>query len=155
MRLAVFVAIATAGAASPSSAEPGLQQTVMAFLNSYAGGDKAAVIAAVEPNVHLYGSDLSETYNGVGGASDMFDHDMRLWGGSAKFGTMWHVTAVREGNLESIVFDIPFTAGRNPTVTVRFAMVWHLEGDIWKLAQSSNTVPTIGQSATAPLKHAP
>ena len=155
MRLAVSAAMALACAASPSAAEPNLQQAVMAFLNSCANGDKAAVIAAVEPNVHLYGSDLSETYTGAEGAGEMFDQDMKLWGGAAKFGTMWHATTVREGNLESIVFDIPFTAGRNPTVTMRFAMVWHLEGDVWKLAQSSNTVPTVGQSVADILKRNP
>jgi len=154
MRLVLLTAAALAAGATPAAAQADLTQTVTAFLNSYAGGDKAAVIAAVEPNVHLYGSDLSETYNGVEGAADMFDKDMRLWGGAAKFGTMWHVTAVREGSLESIMFDIPFTAGRGPAVTARFAMVWHLEGDVWKLAQSSNSVPTTGQSAGDILKRA-
>ena len=153
MRLVLLTAAALT-AATPAAAQADLTQAVTAFLNSYAGGDKAAVIAAVEPNVHLYGSDLSETYNGVEGAADMFDKDMRLWGGAAKFGTMWHVTAVREGNLESIMFDIPFTAVRNPAVTVRFAMVWHLEGETWKLAQSSNSVPAIGERAGDILKHA-
>ncbi len=155
MRLVFLTAAALACTAAPAAAQADLTQAVSAFLNSYAGGDKAAVIAAVEPNVHLYGNGLSETYNGVEGAGDMFDHDMRLWGGSAKFGTMWHVTAVREGNLESIVFDIPFTAGRNGTITERFAMVWHLEGDTWKLAQSSNSVPATGQGAGDAPKHAP
>ncbi|HEX4295897.1 MAG TPA: nuclear transport factor 2 family protein [Rhizomicrobium sp.] len=154
MRLVLLTAAALACTAAPAAAQADLTQVVSAFLNSYADGDKAAVIAAVEPNVHLYGSDLSQTYNGVEGAGDMFDKDMRLWGGSAKFGTMWHVTGVREGNLESIMFDIPFTAGRNPTVTVRYAMVWHLEGDTWKLAQSSNSVPTTGQGAGDAVKHA-
>jgi hypothetical protein len=155
MRLVLPTAAALICAATPVAAQADLTQAVTAFLNSYAGGDKAAVIATVEPNVHLYGGDLSQTYNGVEGAAEMFDHDMRLWGGAAKFGTMWHVTAVREGNLETIMFDIPFTAGRSGTVTVRFAMVWHLEGDTWKLAQSSNCVPTTGQSAGDILKHAP
>lgn len=155
MRLALLTAAALACAATQAAAQADLTQAVSAFLNSYAGGDKAAVIAAVEPNVHLYGSGLSETYNGVEGAADMFDHDMRLWGGAAKFGTMWHVTAVREGNLESIVFDIPFTAGRSGTVTERFAMVWHLEGDTWKLAQSSTSVPATGQGEGDVVKPAP
>lgn len=154
MRLVLLTAAMLACGATQAAAQADLTQAVSAFLNSYANGDKAAVIAAVEPNVHLYGSGLSETYNGVEGASDMFDKDTRLWDGSAKFGTMWHVTAVREGNLESIMFDIPFTAGRIGTVTERFAMVWHLEGDTWKLAQSSISVPATGQSAGDVLKHA-
>ena len=154
MRLMLLTAAMLAGAATPAAAQADLTQAVSAFLNSYASGDKAAVIAAVEPNVHLYGVDLSQTYNGVEGAADMFDHDLRLWGGAAKFGTMWHVTAVREGNLESIMFDIPFTAGASGTVTERFAMVWHLEGETWKLAQSSTSLPATGQSAGGTLTHA-
>jgi ketosteroid isomerase-like protein len=151
MRLAVAAAIA-AICAMPASAEPSLQQTVTAFLNAYAAGDKAAVINAVEPNVQLYGSDVSEVYKGAQGASDMFDADVKLWGGAAKFGTMWHVSGARDGRLASIMFDVPFTVAKNPTVTVRFAMVWVLDGGEWKLIQSSNTVPTVGQSASDILK---
>ena len=69
MRLVLLTAAALACAVTPAAAQVDLTQAVTAFLNSYAGGDKAAVIAAVEPNVHLYGSGLSETYNGVEGAA--------------------------------------------------------------------------------------
>jgi len=62
--------------AFPACAEPNLQQTVGAFLNAYATGDKAGVIAAVDPNVQLYAG--SETYKGLEGASDLFDHDRAL-----------------------------------------------------------------------------
>jgi hypothetical protein len=153
MRFALVAAVA-AFFTVPASAEPNLQQAVTAFLNAYAGGDKATVVDALEPGVQLYGSDVSEVYKGVQGASDMLDADMKLWGGRAKFGTMWHVSGVRDGRLASIMFDVPFTAGKNPTVTVRFAMVWALDGDAWKLAQSSNMIPTVGQSASDIVKAA-
>jgi len=52
---------------------------------------------------------------------------------------MWHVSTVREGNLASIMFDVPFTAGGRSQVTMRFAMVWHLEAGGWKLAQSASS----------------
>jgi hypothetical protein len=146
MRFAVVAALA-AICAVPASAEPSLQQTVSAFLNAYAAGDKATVINTLEPDVQLYGSDASEVYRGVQGASDMFDANMKLWGGTARFGTMWHVSAVRDGRLATIMFDVPFTAGKNPTVTVRFAMAWVLDSGEWKLMQSCNTVPTVGQAA--------
>ena len=68
-------------------------------------------------------------------------------GGAARFGTLRHVTSVREGNLASIMFDVPFTAGKNAPVTVRVAMVWHLEAGAWKLVQSGSTVPAVGQGA--------
>jgi ketosteroid isomerase-like protein len=153
MRLVLAAAIAGL-CAVPASAEPNLQQTVSAFLNAYAAGDKATVIDAIEPNVQLYGSDISEVYKGVQGASDMFDADMKLWGGTAKFGTMWHASAMRDGRLATIMFDVPFTAGKNPTVTVRFAMAWVLEGGEWKLIQSSTTVPSVGQGVSDILKSA-
>jgi ketosteroid isomerase-like protein len=152
MRLVLVAAIA-ALCAVPAWAEPNLQQTVTAFLDAYAAGDKAAVMNAVEPNVQLYGSDVSEVYKGAQGASDMFDADMKLWGGTARFGTMWHVSGVRDGHLASIMFDVPFTAAKNPTVTVRFAMVWALDGGDWKLVQSSNAVPTVGQRASDKVAH--
>lgn len=148
MRAALPAALAVVLAA-PAEAAPDLRQAVTEYLDAYAAGDKATVIADVEPDVQLYGSDLSEVYRGVEGASDMFDADAKLWGGAAKFGTMWHVSTVREGNLGTIMFDVPFTAGKNPQVTVRFAMVWHLEPAGWKLVQSSNAVPTVGKGAAA------
>jgi len=154
VRLVLAAAVA-AICAVPASAEPNLQQTVTAFLNAYAAGDKAAVINALEPEVQFYGSDVSEVYRGAQGASDMFDADMKLWGGTARFGTMWHVSGARDGRLASIMFDVPFTAGKNPTVTVRFAMAWVLDGGEWKLVQSSNTVPTVGQNARDVPKAAP
>lgn len=148
MRVVLLAALA-AGLAAPAGAAPDLRRTVSEFLNAYAAGDKATVIATVEPDVQLYGSDLSEVYRGAEGASDMLDADSKLWGGTAKFGTMWHVSTVREGNLGAIMFDVPFTAGKAAQVTLRFAMVWHLEAGLWKLVQSSNTVPTTGQGAPA------
>jgi hypothetical protein len=148
MRLLAVAALAAVFAV-PAAAEPNLQQSVTAFLNAYAAGDKAAVIDAMEPNVQLYGRDVSEVFKGAQGASDMFDTDMKRWGGTARYGTMWHVSALRDGRLASIMFDIPFTAGKNPTVTLRFAMAWVLDGDAWKLIQSSSTAPTVGQGAGA------
>jgi ketosteroid isomerase-like protein len=153
MRLILAAAMA-AVVALPAVAEPNLQQTVTAFLNAYAAGDKATVINTIEPNVQLYGSDLSQVYKGAQGASDMFDADMKLWGGTAKFGTMWHVSAMRDGRLATIMFDVPFTAGSNSSVTVRFAMAWVLDGGEWKLIQSSNTVPAVGQATGSILKAA-
>ncbi len=147
MRLVLAAAIA-ALCAAPASGEPNLQQTVSAFLNAYSAGDKASVINAVEPNAQLYGSDISEVYKGAQGASDMFDADMKLWGGTAKFGTMWHVSAMRDGRLATIMFDVPLTAGKNPTATVRFAMAWVLDEGEWKLIQSSKMVPTVRQSVS-------
>jgi hypothetical protein len=140
--LAMAAAAATAAAPQPAPMHvPDLRQAVIVFLNAYASGDKAATIAALDPKVEIYGSDLSAIYHGISGASDLFDANQKLWSGAAKFGTMFHVSGVRDGSLASVMLDIPFTSGQNPTVTMRFAMVWHLDAGGWKLVQSSDFAP--------------
>lgn len=140
--------LSTAGQA----AEADLQQTVASFLASYAKGDKAAVEAQVDPAVHIYGSDVAEAYSGLAGFDRMFNEDVQLWRGGARFGPMRNVSLVRDATLATIFFDAPFSVGSSPPVPVRFAMAWRLQNGAWKLVQSSNAVPTVGQSAGDLLK---
>ena len=52
----------------------------------------------------------------------------------------------RDGDLHMYGSDAAeFLAGR--TLPIRFATVWRKEGGAWRLVQSSNVVPTTGQSA--------
>ena len=139
-------------AGSACAAEPDLTEAAEAFLSAYARGDKAAVEAVLEPDVRLYGSDVAEFYEGTKGFEHMFANDMRLWAGSAKFGAPGDVSTTREGNLATIFFNVPFSVGARPALPVRVAMVWRLDGGQWKLVQSSNAVPTVGQSGDELLK---
>ncbi len=130
-----------------------LQERARLLLDAYARGDRAAVLSMVDgDSVTIYGSDAAEIFHGAAAIGKMLDDDQRLWGGAAKIGTMEHVTTVKEGNLASIFFDAPFSAGGRPAVPVRFAMVWKRSGKKWLLVQSSNVVPTRGQSAEELLK---
>ena len=151
------VALAAAWLAFSSyahAAEPDLQATVATYLNAYTQGDKTNVLAALDSAVRVYGSDIAEVYSGIDGVSKMFDGDMKLWGGTGKFGAMRDVSTVHEGNLEAIFFNIPFSVRNNPPVLVRVSMVWRLNPQGWKLVESSNSVPTVGQSADEILKSA-
>lgn len=96
--------------------------------------------------LYMYGSDVSEVAVDRAGVKKIFDADQRLWQHSASWGAVSHVSSVTRGDLSTLFFDRVFKAGGHEVV-VRFAMVWVKEGDAWKLAQSSNTVPTTGQSA--------
>ncbi|HWA89941.1 MAG TPA: hypothetical protein VG889_07890 [Rhizomicrobium sp.] len=141
--LTILALAAAASAAAPAPAPPrvpDLREAVIAYLNAYASGDKAAVIGALDQNVQLYGGDLSDVYHGVSGAADLFDADQKQWGGNAKFGTMFNVSGVRDGQMASVMFDIPFTGGKGATVNERYAMVWRIEGGAWKLLMSSNAI---------------
>jgi hypothetical protein len=119
----------------------------MRFLDAYAAGDETTVMAALSQGpLHMYGSDVSEVAGDRAGVKKIFDADQRLWQKSASWGAVSHVSAVTQAGVSSLFFDRVFKVGGREVV-VRFAMVWVKEGDAWKLAQSSNTVPTTGQSA--------
>ena len=122
-------------------------QAAMQFLDAYAAGDEAVVMAALSQGpLHMYGSDVSEVADDRAGVKKIFDADQKLWQKSASWGAASHVSSVMKGDMSSLFFDRVFKAGGREVV-VRFAMVWVKEGDAWRLAQSSNTVPTTGQSA--------
>jgi|SRR5579885_875911 len=119
-KISILSMIALSSASASLDAAPAnLPAAVAEFLRAYASGNKAEVLADVAPDVKMYGSDVAEFYSGKEGAGRMFDGDMKLWRGAAKFGAMQHVTEAREGNLESIFFDVPFAVGSRPPVTVR------------------------------------
>jgi hypothetical protein len=95
----------------------------------------------------MYGSDATEVFHGVASIQAMLANDTRLWSGTAHIGEMQNITVVKEGNLESIFFQAPFTVGSRPPVPVRFCMIWRHNGKRWLLLQSSNAVVTEHQSA--------
>jgi hypothetical protein len=126
---------------------PDVQTTAAAFLKAYAAGDRATVMSMTDKDdLHVYGSDISEASTGVDAFGKMFDLDQKLWQGSASFGEMSDISTVKSGPLATLFFDDDFTVGGH-TLKIRFATVWKLERGQWKLVQSSNVVPTTGQSA--------
>ncbi len=119
-----------------------------AFLDAYARGDRQRVLALIDrAAIVVYGSDAAEVFRGAADVESMLSNDLRLWGGTAQIGPMDHVTVIETKNLTSLFFDAPFSAGGRPPLPVRFAMVWRRSGKKWLLVQSSNVVPTQGQSA--------
>jgi len=129
-----------------------LVETIQAFLGAYASGNEALVLSyltAGQP--HVYGSDAAEFVDSREGCLEMLRADQRLWGHGATFGPLRNVSEERSRDLASIFFDTDFLLGGH-AVPVRFAMTWRLEHGAWKLVQSSNVVPTVGQSAALLLK---
>ncbi len=117
------------------------------FLDAYARGDRATVMSMAAPEIVFYGSDVAEVFRGSAALKKMIDDDQKLWNGTAKVGRMEEVSVVRAGELAVIVFQAEFTVGDRAAVPVRFAMTWRKMGGRWLLVQSSNAVPTRGQSA--------
>ena len=139
-------------APSAIAAAPDIKQQTRLFLDAYAHGDSDKVLPLLDPGIAIFGSDAAEVSVGTDAASTLFTNDQRLWGGPAHIGEMKNVSLIRQGNLASIFFDADFSAGGRPPVPVRFAMVWRLTSGKWLLVQSSNVVPTQGQSAADLLK---
>jgi ketosteroid isomerase-like protein len=126
---------------------PDIQSQTRAFLDAYARGDSKTILAAVDNNTVVYGSDAGEVFRGLDAITTMLSNDARLWSGSAHIGDMQNVTTIKQGNLESIFFQAPFTVASRPPVPVRFCMIWRHNGKRWLLLQSSNAVVTEHQSA--------
>jgi hypothetical protein len=118
-----------------------------ALLDAYAREDQKTVLASVDDRTVMYGSDSGEFFHGVAPIQAMLSNDARLWSGTAHIGDMQNITVVKQGNLESIFFQAPFTVGNRPAVPVRFCMTWRRTGKRWLLLQSSNAVVTAHQSA--------
>ncbi len=124
-----------------------IQSQTRVFLDAYARGDSKTVLSTVDNNTVVYGSDASEVFRGLDSITAMLANDTRLWSNSAHIGDMQNVTTIKQGNLESIFFQAPFTVGNRPPVPVRFCMIWRRNGKHWLLLQSSNAVVTEHQSA--------
>jgi hypothetical protein len=118
-----------------------------ALLDAYAHADTKTVLASVDDKTVIYGSDAAEIFEGTASIREMLSNDARLWSGTAHIGDMKNVTVVKQGHIESIFFQAPFTVGNRPPVPVRFCMIWRHNNNHWVLLQSSNAVVTEHQSA--------
>jgi hypothetical protein len=134
---------------------PDLAANAKALLDAYAKGDKPAVMAVMDPDIRLYGSDVAEIYSGRESALKMFDLDTRLCGGAAHFGDLRAISEFRSGDLATLFFDVPFSVASRPEMIVRFATLWRYSDGAWRLIQSANMVPTVGQSAEELLQKGP
>jgi ketosteroid isomerase-like protein len=149
--ISIFCAM-LANAQTTPTPKPDIKHQTELFLSAYANGDSSAVLPMLASDIVVYGSDASEIRHGAAGVSSLLADDQRLWGGPAHIGPMQNVSVVQEGTLISIFFDADFSVGGRPPIPVRFAMVWRLTSGKWLLTQSSNVVPTQGQSAADLLK---
>ncbi len=131
---------------------PDVAHETRLFIDAYVHGDSKTVLAFIDPNVVVFGSDEAEVLHGAAAVNQMLEDDLKLWGGTARFDSMEHVSIIESGDIASIFFDAGFSVGNRPAVPVRFAMVWHRSVAGWKLVQSSNVVPTEGKSAAELLK---
>ena len=131
-----------------------IQKRTHVFLDAYVRGDRQVILTLIDPeNITMYGSDAAEIVHGSDALLKLVAADQQLWGGSAHFGAMEHVSLVQNHSLASIFFDIPFSVGGRPPVPVRVAAIWKREGKRWLLVQSSNAVVTEHQSAIELLQH--
>ena len=138
--------------ASPSD-ETAVKSAVLRLLDAYSKKDFDAAMALTDHEaVLVMGSDVEEVCNTRTEIEALLHDDFQLWT-SASFGEISLLSVRAEGDLGSAFFDVPFSMQRAPgktdTMTIRFATVWRRRGGEWKLTQSMNCVPTVGQSANA------
>lgn len=146
MRIALALLLLTGSSALAGTTD--IKMQTRQVLDAYARGDSAGVLALSDPEaITVYGSDAAEVFHGAAALKTMLAYDQRLWGGAAQIGPLDHVNLVETKDLASIFFDAPFSVGGRPPLPVRFAMTWRRTGKRWLLVQSSNVVPTQGQSA--------
>ena len=127
--------------------DPSLRQTAEAFMDAYVRGDWSTVERFLSPRpLYVYGSDVSEFAPDASAFKMMFEADQKLWHGAARWGEMSQVSSFQAGPVATLFFNRVFELG-NQRITVRFSTVWRREHSGWKLIQSSNAVPTVGQSA--------
>jgi ketosteroid isomerase-like protein len=142
-----------AAQARGGDAQRQVEASVDALLAAYAADDTDKVIAMVDPRGFVvYGSDVDEVVRTPGQLRQLMADDFALWK-SASFGTPSNLDVRVEGTMAGAFFDVPFSPGGAPPVTVRFATTWHRDGDRWLLVQGANVVPTTGSSAHALATH--
>lgn len=124
---------------------------VDALLRSYAANDVDAVVALLDDDFVLYGSDVKEVVRTRDQLRQLMADDFLLWR-TASFGELTDLDVRVQGTLATAHFHAPFSAGGRPAVVVRFATTWRRAADGWRLIQSANTVPTVGQSAAELLR---
>lgn len=142
----IFAASSFSLAASRDDLEPKLRQ----FLTLYSHKDVPGVMNLLaEADILVMGSDLSEVCTNRAQVEELLRNDFMLWE-SSSFGAIGPISTARSGKLVTAFFDVPFTFRRGAseqTVVVRFATVWKKQPQGWRLVQSANTTPTVGQSA--------
>lgn len=126
-----------------------LENRVRELLAAYASNDPDRVVALCDSDqVAIFGSDVAELARTSDEVRAMIADDFKLWG-TAKLGEPRDIDTQVGSDLASVFFNVPFRAGEHPEVIVRIATVWRRRGNTWRLAASSNTVPTTGSSARA------
>lgn len=124
-----------------------LEGRIHQLLTAYASNDQDAVVRMADPaGFVMYGSDVSEVIRNTKDLRQMMTDDFALWG-SAAFGKIQDVDLRIQGHLATAFFDVPFSAGGQPPISVRFSTVWRRNDHQWVLTQSANAVPTVGSSA--------
>lgn len=147
--IALALALAACASTSPrtTDARGEVEQQVDKLLHAYAANDPAAVLAMLDPRgFTIYGSDTAEVVRDEAGLRQLMADDFALWK-TARFGAPANLDIRVEGTAASAFFDVPFSAGGRPPVTVRFGTSWRRDDGRWVLMQGSNTVPTTGSSA--------
>ena len=155
LKIRAITALLLTGFVLPTWAQDSeIQKDTPVFLDAYGRGDGQVILTLIDQeNVTMYGSDATEVVHGSDALLKLVAADQQLWGGSAHFGAMEHVSLVQNHSFASIFFDIPFSVGGRPPVPVRVAAIWKREGERWLLVQSPNAVVTEHQSAIELLQH--
>jgi ketosteroid isomerase-like protein len=151
--LAALAAPPSPGRAQDADARRQVEDSVAALLAAYAADDPDKVLSMLDARGFVvYGSDAAEVVRTPAELRQLMADDFALWQ-TASFGTPANLDIRVEGAMASAFFDVPFSAGGRPPLTVRFATTWHRDGDAWRLVQSANVVPTTGSSAHALATH--
>jgi hypothetical protein len=130
-----------------------VEASIEALLAAYAADKPDQVLSMMDSRGFvLYGSDVDEIVRAPAQLRQLMADDFALWK-TASFGTPANLDVRIDGTMAGAFFDVPFSPGGAPPVTVRFATTWHRDGDRWLLVQGANVVPTTGSSAHALATH--
>ena len=144
------IALLCLGLSSPifaQTAPADISAQTRLVLDAYAKGDRSYLKSHLDPTFTAYGSDLAEVIHGPAAFDHMLEQDLLLWGGPVHIGTMRDISLVQHKDFASIFFNADFSLHDQKPLPLRVAMVWHRSHGHWLLIQSSNVVPTQGQSA--------
>jgi hypothetical protein len=101
-----------------------IQKDTQVFLDAYVRGDRQVILTLIDQeNIMMYGSDAVEIVHGSDALLTLVTADQQLWGGSAHFGAMEHVSLVQNHSFASIFFDVSFSIEGRPPVPVRVAAI--------------------------------
>ena len=149
--LLVVLTMSTTGCMVPKAVDTDsdrqqVRSRVELLLERYAANDQDGVVEMLDPSgVTILGTDLGEIIHTPSQLRALMDADFRLWT-TAKFTDIRAFDFRSDGTLATAYFVASFSPAGGPSIPIRITTTWRKTNKNWYLTQSSNAVPTVGQS---------